>query len=550
MRYLAITWLGCNAFFWAVMSMAADSANPSPLELLHSPDEAVRLQAIDTLGTSGAKNQETLSALIARLQDRSPKVRVRAADALGRIGPAAETAGPALGDLLDDPNVHVRRAAIRSLRSTRPPAQVIVPLLAKAADDADPAVRVSALDGLADSGKAAVPYLIAAIGNQRTAYWACLALGEIGPDAAPAVPAVMQVLAKDPRAEVRREAAMTLGAIGPAAASAVPVLTRSLEDREYGVRMGAVFALGRIGPAAASAEKALHRVEAGNSPPVLRTVTIWALASIHPENKLATRRAVLLLADAMRSKEPRVRATAVRGLASLRAAPELVVPAMTRILEEGPAELRNDALDVLGNVGEPAVPALIVALRQNDVRTRAAMLLGRLGPSAKAAAGALTEVAAKGDSSVRREAFLALGAIGPDARAAVPAATKALHDPDVNVRYSACFALGKMDDAAMDAKPVLQRELDGTDPFLSLAAAWALARIDPDCSQTAAKSLPLLIHALRDPEPLVRLEAATSLRCLGTEAKPAVDTLKKVAKDDANDFVRDMAAEALQAIGD
>ena len=129
-----------------------------------------------------------------------------------------------------------------------------------------------------------------------------------------------------------------------------------------------------------------------------------------------------------------------------------------------------------------------------------------------------------------------------------PAAVKALQDLDPNVRYSACYALGRIGPPALAAKAPLQQVLTDSDPFLSLVAAWALARVAPDCSDTVPKSVPLLVRALDDPEPMIRLEAATSLRCLGPQAKQAAAALKKVARDDPSDLVRDMAASA-RAVG-
>ena len=62
--------------------------------------------------------------------------------------------------------------------------------------------------------------------------------------------------------------------------------------------------------------------------------------------------------------------------------------------------------------------------------------------------------------------------------------------------------------------------------------------------------MPLLIRALDDPEPMVRLEAAASLRCIGRQAKPAATALRRLAADDPNELIRDMAAEALEAVNE
>jgi HEAT repeat protein len=83
------------------------------------------------------------------------------------------------------------------------------------------------------------------------------ALGQIGPNAVGAVPALADAL-KDPDEDVRFHAAEALGKIGPNAAGAVPALADALnKDRAIAVRQSAAYALGKIGPDAAAAVPAL-----------------------------------------------------------------------------------------------------------------------------------------------------------------------------------------------------------------------------------------------------------------------------------------------------
>ena len=446
--------------------------------------EGVHSAALDTLASTGAKNPPELAALISQLRDPASKIRAAAAEAIAELGPSAGSAGPNLAALLTDPSVQVRRAAARAVHATRADAVAVLPALVKAVEDTDPVVRASAMEALNEIGKAAVPSLTQSLRNTRTAYWACMALGEIGADAAPAVPGLTELLAKDRRPEVRREAALALGAVGPAAAAAVPRLSEALDDTDPGVRMGAVFAIGRIGPAARGAKTRLERLLQGGPLPLLRALTAWALARIQPDDRHAVQRAVALLVESMWSQEPRVRTTAARGLADLHPPSELVLPAMVQILDQGPRELHTDVLRVLQDLGAAGVPALIHALDR----------------------------------------------------------------PNAEVRRGACFALGRIGTPANAAKAPLQRQLDEADPATSLAAAWALARIDPDCSEAAPKSVPLLIRALGDSDPRVRLEAATSLRCLGPQARAAAAALRNVVVQDPNVLVRELAAEALHAV--
>ena len=78
----------------------------------------------------------------------------------------------------------------------------------------------------------------------RTA--AAMALEEIGPQAAGAVPDLIQALEKDRREDVRRAAAEALESIKPTAIEAISALTRALEDQSAYVRWAAAKALSAI----------------------------------------------------------------------------------------------------------------------------------------------------------------------------------------------------------------------------------------------------------------------------------------------------------------
>ncbi len=102
--------------------------------------------------------------------------------------------------------------------------------------------------------------------------------------------------------------------------------------------------------------------------------------------------------------------------------------------------------------------------------------------------------------------------------------------------------------AAVTVTPALQKKLKDKDPTVAMAAAWALAKIDPQCPG-ATQSVSVLMRGLVDPEPRVRLEAAIALRCLGPAAKEAAVLLNEITLHDKDELVRDMAGQALAAIG-
>jgi HEAT repeat protein len=115
------------------------------------------------------------------------------------------------------------------------------------------------------------------------------------------------------------------------------------------------------------------------------------------------------------------------------------------------------AVRKLVELGEPAVPVLIPALRDPEakVRTAAASALWGLGPQAKAAVPVLAEALADADDGVRVGVAMALESVGPEAAPAVPALARAVRDRDGNVRLWAAKALGHIGSPARPALAAL-----------------------------------------------------------------------------------------------
>jgi HEAT repeat protein len=88
---------------------------------------------------------------------------------------------------------------------------------------------------------------------------ATAALGDIGPEAKAAIPALIKALG-DQDVHVRILAANTLGDIGSEANEAVPALIKAPGDPEVLVRRHTAGALSRIGPEAKEALPELERL--------------------------------------------------------------------------------------------------------------------------------------------------------------------------------------------------------------------------------------------------------------------------------------------------
>lgn len=96
----------------------------------------------------------------------------------------------------------------------------------------------------------------------------------------------------------------------------------------------------------------------------------------------------------------------------------------------------------------PALPALVVAIRDSDsdVRALAAQAVGGIGANAADAVPALTEILENGDEGSRNSACIALGQIGPAAKAALPVLRAALSDTSQDVRRFAARSIQRIEE--------------------------------------------------------------------------------------------------------
>ncbi len=457
----------------------ADGAEGQALAPSHrqpTVEEQTRLDAIQAVQNRGQATVDDLGLLMEELKNPSPLVRARAAHALGGLGKAGLPAVAALVACASDPDPVVRREAGRAVLAIHPGPQVTIPLLKKMLADADPGARNRILNTLAAQGKAAVPGLIEALKDDEAAQYACLVAASIGPDAAEAAPALVERLEVEKRPWVRQQVVMALGAVGSEAA--VPALVKELNDAQEATRVGAAYGLGRIGPAAVSGESALAKSLASPDP-VLKVVSAWALAKVKPEDPAAKEQAVTVLAESLTSKDPLARVAAFRGLADLRPGPAKVLPIVRQQLASEDPETVSESLRMLAEMGEPAVPALIEALKLPQGRALAAAILADIGPPARAAVPALIEIARTDKNSAAKvEAFMAMGTIG-HAEAGAPVATAALADPNEKVVIAACFALAQMGPAARDAAPTLRKLAESHDDAIREEAGKALKAVAP-----------------------------------------------------------------------
>ena len=501
----------------------------------------------------------TVAELAATLKSPDAATRILAVESLAKMGPAAQSAVPDLAKLVKDPDVKVRRQVIKALVAIHPGLEVSRGIFASLIEDADPGVRLRTMSAIADAGPAAVPLLVELLKNDKTSYWACLVLRDMGADAKAAVPGLTEALgSKQP--QVCREALLALAAIGPSAASAAPRIATLIEDGLH--RTAATYALGAIGTIPADIE-AKVQANAKSEDKLLSTASLWTLARLHPDDKEIRREVTERLCQRLKEQDPKIRAWAGQGLASLPPAPEITVPIFEKAFQDADETTARSALDAFAGVGARTVPRLINFLRNAKyakLRGDVVYTLGQIGPDAAPATEDLAKLLTDADPKVSTEAAMAIAKIGSTASAAIPALTKSLEkaiaeagenpleQPEDRTGHAAGYALGRIGPPAASAAADLLKGTASRDASLSLVSAWALAQIEPASAEAATKTVPILIAALSHSVPRYRQGAAESLGNLGPLAKDAAAELRKAAKDDPEPAVRQAAAQALERI--
>jgi HEAT repeat protein len=633
---------------------------PSLAEELASPNPSVRRESARWLWRAAPLPESVLPAVVEALADaetrkgagkalvrtgaaacpfllkaRDTTARVHAACVLGRIG------APALPGLVDalargGDEARLAAAGLAAMGS------LALPLLLRASEHADPPVRLEAAKGLerwrgraprsADDlarllassfpeARRGAAWALGAIGpgalealsaltlvienrdesqDLRTA--AIRAVGSIGPEAGPAVPALVACL-EDPSAPVRRAAIQSLGEIGAAAAPAVPALLSILRqperkddrfrpdsrwDREMAYR--ALWEMGQavrpfapdLGGLLDTADSRLNTMvvrlvasscrEARASLDLYSVSTCWsqvnfleAIRRIGPEfAESFPARIRSMHSDPLHEILPvRGRLDPVSALPSLlrilekcsglaeTAGPDSPWDALSPSLREGilvdPNEenrlSRFAAVSALQGMGEgaaPAIPLLVRNLGDPDplFRERLVALLASLGGPA---VGPLTEALSSPSAEVRGGAARTLEELGPKASSAAAALGALLSDADPVVRVCAAGAIRAVEGGGERWAPVVEAGARGANARARLEAIRILGESG---GARPAWAVPLLLEAAGS-DPRTAEAAFRALGALGASALPAL--LSRLEERDS--AWRPLAARAIGAVG-
>lgn len=377
---------------------AAADAVPLLIRALEDDDWQTKASAAEALGRIGQPSKSAISALSAVVTRAKPddgygSPAEMAATALGQFGAPARDAVPILVAMLTRSQLspYARGAAATALgKIALPDDRKVNSALLKAAQTKFRGISFTN-DGWRDeeaSVRIAAGHAVWKISRDgRVVSWLCEPLKH-----------------KDYHSYVRNEAAKALGEIGPDAADAVPMLLSMVTDWERNhdaehCSHAAVVALGRIGKKAVDAVPVLIRQVEQRSVEWMRIAAAEALGEIG----LSTKPALTALAEAL------------EGRAYQRPAYEVKIAAAEAI-----RRLNGDV--------EPTIPVLIECLSVKEfetfnltyfpgvrdavaVRTRATRALGQLGGRATAAVPALQVLLDDDFITVREAAAHALSMI-------------------------------------------------------------------------------------------------------------------------------------------
>jgi len=331
----------------------AAPAVPTITKLVSDKDQSVQNAAAYSLGQIGPPAKSSLDALREGMKSTDELMPTVCAWAMARIEPDSKeawaNAKPLLLAALRHKNPRVQALSLKGLLDMGTPPAELLPVLNEVLAESDPKLVDEILAVLASSGHEGLPGLILALKRPESRGHAALLLERLGPKASEAVPGLI-VAAGDKSAEVRREALYALGAILAGKGPADPAIIAALDDQDTQVRATAAYALGRIGPASRGAVGKLRPMLESDEP-LVRVVSAWALVHITPQDDEVTRKAVPILIQGLKSETVAVRRGSANALGKLGPKAREAAGALTDATRDPDATVRTAALAALEQLG-------------------------------------------------------------------------------------------------------------------------------------------------------------------------------------------------------
>jgi hypothetical protein len=399
----------------ALLERLAVLAEPAVLELVailrdaRRSDRLIACKALGKIGPAAGRATGDLAALVANDKVDS-ELRVAAAGALAAIRIFDDETIESLRSVAANDEFSLAQEAVIALhvagRQASPASSDICRFVARSADEAlksnYPKKMATAVRAVATSGsdaKVAVPALLpyidwelppnATIVHRELKTSAIETLGELGPEARPAIPSLNRAL-RSPHAWVRATAAHALFRISGDASQVLPSLQDLLRERSPIAQRAALYAIADIGTAAKSLIPAIRESSFIGPPRVTAEETLVTLGDSTP---LAGRPAGYLDYSWQ----------------------EQVLQAAS-FASSAPTHLWMSSLDRMeylkrwGRAGRPALPWVLHQLQSENklLRRQAIQTVGRIAGDDDHGLAVLREAVADNDWRVRQLASIAL----------------------------------------------------------------------------------------------------------------------------------------------
>ncbi len=383
----------------------------------------------------------------------------------------------------------------------------VVPALSRLLADPDDWVRAAAADALRRLGpdaKATVPALLETLARDGDGppYYALKAMGD---GLVPYLPKLIELL-EDPKA--MHPTLNLLASLKEKARPALPAIARGLDDHRADNRIGAAAVMLAIDPAAArQAIPVLHPLLTHEFERIQFSAA-RTLNEIAPEDSDA--RAVLL--RFAQNPQWSDRYFAIQQLGAADESSENYQQLLLAGLTDADSSIRRLCAEILGNkptLASTSVPRLIQTLQHDSseyVRGEAATALGKLGPGPEDVIPALIQALDDRQAEVAGKANEALVRIGQPAILLLNAKRE---DPHV------LAVLGKMQEPGLN---ILIEALNDADPKIRLNAVYEFGQMW-EAKAPAAKAL---AKRLDDPDSEVRRMVPSAFSHIGPKAADAI----------------------------
>lgn len=312
----------------------------------------------------------------------------------------------------------------------------------------------------------------------------------------------------DPDRQGRRDAARLLGEMGPDAADAVPALIIALEDRDTQVWFHSVTALARIGEAAQPAIPALLEDLASRG---RRGVNAkWYRSAYALGNMGAS--ALPQLRSALTDSDASVRSGVIKALGWLGQEASPVVSDLIASLADEDEDVRAYAAETLGKIGDTALPGVEATLDSPNHTARLAALeaVKALGPIARPLTEKILTLAESGPApDLQARALATLSSVGLDPERLASLCWTLADHTDQQVRHEVANYL--LDLPASLTIPALTERLNSDSPETRMWAADLLGRRGPSASPAVASLIERVNQAEEVSERTIYQQAIATL---------------------------------------